>query len=268
MKDLTLPTPALLPCPFCGGELVPNTNLADTHVARYGTHHNHPPGTCFMADWEVTPSLVADWNTRAALSSNHEDGGRAATDEELIAAATRAGLHDEIWFGKFTPEGYEDCLPKLRAFASAIGKQERLPAEMERVLVDNLPSLYAKSEPGVALGGEKGEAVAWRDPNCPRHVISDADKRDFTNPTINSAVIAWKVQNCTQPLVVAPVAKVRMLTPQEALSAWPRYEIPMDQWAVALCEGIARKFCEVNGIALQDVQRGSKTPQKDEHQGT
>lgn len=42
------------------------------------------------------------------------------SDFQLIEAAVSAGLHDEIWFGEDTPPGYEDCMPKLRAFAKAI----------------------------------------------------------------------------------------------------------------------------------------------------
>ena len=57
----------LKPCPFCGVKLVANTNQADFYVARYGTHWDHPPGLCFLADHEVSPSNIEDWNTRAIL---------------------------------------------------------------------------------------------------------------------------------------------------------------------------------------------------------
>lgn len=59
---------ALKPCPFCGASLTPNNNQADTSVNRYGTHYDHPPGLCFLAGTEVTPSQVVDWNTRAQPS--------------------------------------------------------------------------------------------------------------------------------------------------------------------------------------------------------
>lgn len=57
--------PKLLGCPFCGVSLVANSNPLDFFVARYGTHYSHPTGNCFLEDTEVSPSEVADWNTRA-----------------------------------------------------------------------------------------------------------------------------------------------------------------------------------------------------------
>jgi len=92
MKDLTLPT--LKPCPFCGaGETQMRENGRVWGGKAYGE-----PSSVSVVHWCVKvdgqPSRVLErvgrdkhsaieaWNRRAALSSNHEDGGRAATDKK------------------------------------------------------------------------------------------------------------------------------------------------------------------------------------------
>lgn len=49
------------------------------------------------------------------------------TDDRIVDCAVSAGLHDEMWFGQDTPKGYEDCMPKLRAFARLITRMNALP---------------------------------------------------------------------------------------------------------------------------------------------
>jgi hypothetical protein len=59
----------LKPCPFCGVALVANTNQADLYVKRYGTHYDHPTGLCFLADAEISPAQIEEWNTRPAIDA-------------------------------------------------------------------------------------------------------------------------------------------------------------------------------------------------------
>jgi len=54
----------LLPCPFCGAQLVPNNSATDFFVRRYGPYYNHPDDSCLLAGIEVPPSQHDEWNTR------------------------------------------------------------------------------------------------------------------------------------------------------------------------------------------------------------
>jgi hypothetical protein len=42
------------------------------------------------------------------------------TDEQLERCALGSGLDEELWFGRFTPKGYTDAMPKLRKFAELV----------------------------------------------------------------------------------------------------------------------------------------------------
>ena len=93
---------------------------------------------------------------------------------------------------------------------------------------------------GVALGGEKGEAVdmraafwAWVDEQgC------DTDG-------------AWSAWQGAWNLRAAPVGKARMLTEAEADHITGMHNTGRAQGDSECAEAIQRKFCEVNGITLQ-----------------
>jgi len=55
----------LKPCPFCGASLIAHDDQNDMYVRRYGTHYRHPYSLCYLADTEVTPSMIEEWNTRS-----------------------------------------------------------------------------------------------------------------------------------------------------------------------------------------------------------
>lgn len=102
----------------------------------------------------------------------------------------------------------------------------------------------------VALGGEKGEAVAWRYSrnNGKSWHLAEQDPTELM-PDSGGIVI---------PLFAAPVGKARMLTDEEADHITGMHNTGRSQGDSECAEAIQRKFCEVNGIELQDVQRGSK----------
>ncbi|MEB2554098.1 hypothetical protein [Burkholderia cenocepacia] len=59
-------------CPFCGANMIENSNKKDLYVARYGTHYTHPEGDCVLWDFEVTPGNVKLWNRRAPASEGEQ----------------------------------------------------------------------------------------------------------------------------------------------------------------------------------------------------
>ena len=63
----------LKPCPFCGAELVPNTNQRDLYVKRYGTHYMHANNGCLLDGNELTPSEVEGWNKRTTEAELAEE---------------------------------------------------------------------------------------------------------------------------------------------------------------------------------------------------
>jgi len=88
MKDLTLPTPAIKPCPFCGGEASARPRTCNRNTPYNPADRAFPIVRCGKCgaeaigdDWKSEATAIEAWNRRAALSSNHEDG-RAATDKE------------------------------------------------------------------------------------------------------------------------------------------------------------------------------------------
>jgi len=91
-----------------------------------------------------------------------------------------------------------------------------------------------------ALGGEKGEAVAWRfrwHPEGDWH-LTEKEPRGGDGTT-------------KQPLFAAPVGKARMLTDEEADHITGMHNTGRSQGDSECAEAIQRKFCEVNGITLQ-----------------
>ena len=96
----------------------------------------------------------------------------------------------------------------------------------------------------VALGGEKGEAVAWRfrwHPEGDWH-LTEKEPRGGDGTT-------------KQPLFAAPVGKARMLTDEEADHITGMHNTGRSQGDSECAEAIQRKFCEVNGITLEGGNR-------------
>lgn len=100
----------------------------------------------------------------------------------------------------------------------------------------------------VALGGEKGEAVAETENALrPDHPLA---KGSCVHGESMAKHCAW----CS----ARPVGKARMLTDEEADHITGMHNTGRSQGDSECAEAIQRKFCEVNGFELQDVQRGSK----------
>lgn len=102
MKDLTLPTPALLPCPFCGGgttEIQENGKVwsgmkysepASVSVRHWCDEIKGQPSRLIERVGRDEASAIAAWNRRAALSSH-----QAATDKESLTVAPVVALGGE-----------------------------------------------------------------------------------------------------------------------------------------------------------------------------
>lgn len=148
---------------------------------------------------------------RAALSSHHEDGGRA----------------EPVW-----------C-----SCGDAI-----------------MPDTGAKCgvcASGVALGGEKGEAVAWG-------VFAMVDGAMTIQYPValspagakeHAAMYDKKERVDILPLFASPVGKARMLTDEEADHITGMHNTGRSQGDSECAEAIQRKFCEVNGITLEGGNR-------------
>lgn len=196
MKDLTLPT--LLPCPFCGaGE----TQMRENGRVWGGKGYGEPSSVsvvhwCVKVDGQPSRvlervgrdkhSAIEAWNTRAALSSHHEDGGRAATPG--VAAVSEMQLRT-----KWRREGYLEAMSAgamadaIKLLRRALGQLDQwqkkygerdpdwLPPAGDVQLMEDaaeflngraaITARHEKTTPApVALGGEKGIAEMLKDP--------------------------------------------------------------------------------------------------------
>ena len=104
---------------------------------------------------------------------------------------------------------------------------------------------------GVALGGEKGEAVAWQ-------WQTEDGQVGFIDPWQKES--GWEQANprakLIRPLFAAPVGKARMLTDEEADHITGMHNTGRSQGDSECAEAIQRKFCEVNGIRLAGGNKG------------
>ena len=115
-----------------------------------------------------------------------------------------------------------------------IGKRE------DALIAAARAALSSNQSAPVALGGEKGEAVAWRfrwHPEGDWH-LTEKEPRGGDGTT-------------KQPLFAAPVGKARMLTDEEADHITGMHNTGRSQGDSECAEAIQRKFCEVNGITLE-----------------
>lgn len=219
MKDLTLPTPALPPT-IQGGAI---TDPEDK--AFFAFWYGHMLNDLMQPPLSNVDHATARyiWNhARAALSSHHEDGGRAATDKDSLTVAPVVALGGE-----------PPCNPHPDA-----------PHGYNRNASHNAGRYVCDCEGWAALGGEKGEAVdmraafwAWVDEQgC------DTDG-------------AWSAWQGAWNLRAAPVGKARMLTDEEADHITGMHNTGRAQGDSECAEAIQRKFCEVNGITLEGGNR-------------
>jgi len=174
---------------------------------------------------------------RAALS-NHEDGGSAATSEIVSGA-----LFDLM--GMLTSQD-EVCTFSSRHDAQPAVEQLRKFAEKRGLSLEPC-DVSGWSKKLVALGGEKGEAVAW----MWQH--EETGQVGFIDPWQKES--GWEQANprakLIRPLFAAPVGKARMLTDEEADHITGMHNTGRSQGDSECAEAIQRKFCEVNGITLQ-----------------
>lgn len=160
------------------------------------------------------------------------------------------------WDGHDTPEKYA----RLAKLGVALGGEPPCnphpdaPHGYNRNASHNAGRYVCDCEGWAAMGGEKGEAVAWQ-------WQTEDGQVGFIDPWQKES--GWEQANprakLIRPLFAAPVGKARMLTDEEADHITGMHNTGRSQGDSECAEAIQRKFCEVNGIELQDVQRGSKT---------
>jgi len=202
MSADALPTPALPPLP-----------AHDLYVDAFG-ELNPTDGRTFVMGNFYTAEQMQDY-ARAALSSN-----QAATDKESLTVAPVA-LGGE--------KGEPPC-----------SEHPDAPHGYNRSASHNAGRYVCDCEGWAALGGEKGEAVAWRyrwHPEGDWH-LTEKEPRGGDGTT-------------KQPLFAAPVGKARMLTEAEADHITGMHNTGRAQGDSECATAIQRKFCEVNGITLQ-----------------
>ena len=153
------------------------------------------------------------------------------------------------WDGHDTPEKYA----RLAKLGVALGGEKGEPPCSEhpdaphgynRSASHNAGRYVCDCEGWAALGGEKGEAVAWRfrwHPEGDWH-LTEKEPRGGDGTT-------------KQPLFAAPVGKARMLTDEEADHITGMHNTGRSQGDSECAEAIQRKFCEVNGITLEGGNR-------------
>lgn len=156
---------------------------------------------------------VQEWSRRAALSSNQKSAGVALGGEK----------------------GEPPCNPHPDA-----------PHGYNRNASHNAGRYVCDCEGWAALGGEKGEAVAWQ-------WQTEDGQVGFIDPWQKES--GWEQANprakLIRPLFAAPVGKARMLTDEEADHITGMHNTGRAQGDSECAEAIQRKFCEVNGITLE-----------------
>ena len=253
MKDLTLPTPDL--------QAVRDETIASGQ-------HKDLIRACSLAGLSYADCMRIVAYMPAL--SHHEDGGRAATSEleqmrerkdaaylernQVVAALAKcfpsgvARTAIEGWSEDWHGCVYID-LPTGQAswhfHDSHAYLFDSLPPYTGTWDGHDTPEKYARlAKLGVALGGEKGEAVAWRfrwHPEGDWH-LTEKEPRGGDGTT-------------KQPLFAAPVGKARMLTDEEADHITGMHNTGRSQGDSECAEAIQRKFCEVNGITLEGGNR-------------
>lgn len=152
---------ALLPCPFCGCDLVPNTNQADMMVRRYGTHYDHPQSLCHLSEHEVRPIEVEDWNLRAAppiapveLPPLPEPAGAIEVDLGPAGPEYMDGARLQK-----SADGYS--VEQMRAYAIAAKAQAPAePAGWKLVPIEPTPEMNHSGR----YGGSDGRPLLGEDP--------------------------------------------------------------------------------------------------------
>lgn len=116
MKNKPETTPALLLCPFCGGEADYSESVNGTQMAYCGCSSC---GIYFKAAWftnhDLTRSTSKDiksaWNTRTPPQPASCERGGGLSDEEMAKI-----LRDEIHvYSQNIPYGFDDAIKALRA---------------------------------------------------------------------------------------------------------------------------------------------------------
>jgi hypothetical protein len=90
---------------------------------------------------------------------------------------------------------------------------------VEGSAVNRARAVLARRPEGQAPAAPPSIPAAWQDPDCPRHVLSAEDMRDYTNADLNSAVTRVIAARCTRPLYAAPPSGV-----QAAEQGWIPWE--------------------------------------------
>jgi len=227
MKDLTLPTPALLPCPFCGHD--------KPYFERMGTGSVSCQVACGNCGaWHESSDEYLQsgksWNTRAALSSH-----QAATDKDSLTVAPVA-------LG-----GEPPCNPHPDA-----------PHGYNRNASHNAGRYVCDCEGWAALGGEKGEAVADEKLNELLDAYAEIAHQngvEFCAGNEGDLEGELAAKRAVLALFAAPVGKARMLTDEEADHITGMHNTGRAQGDSECAEAIQRKFCEVNGITLEGGNR-------------
>jgi len=268
MKDLTLPTPALLPCPFCGHD--------KPYFERMGTGSVSCQVACGNCGaWHESSDEYLQsgksWNTRAALSSH-----QAATDKDSLTVAPVA-------LGAIGPEGrapemLQDCDRGLskwlsntpdarrhaREAAVALGGEPPCnphpdaPHGYNRNASHNAGRYVCDCEGWAALGGEKGEAVADEKLNELLDAYAEIAHQngvEFCAGNEGDLEGELAAKRAVLALFAAPVGKARMLTDEEADHITGMHNTGRAQGDSECAEAIQRKFCEVNGITLEGGNR-------------
>jgi len=159
--DLTVTQEALadlaaraLPCPFCGEQLVVQSDHHGFWVA-----HKNEPGPCVMSIHQIfDESDLAEWNVRTILSRPEAQAGEVVAAARLLAEHAQANGYDRFRWGVTVQtegeqaERYDVTVTGPDALAPRDGGED----EIERVIRGIEPILY----PDHILTRERYEAVA------------------------------------------------------------------------------------------------------------